>query len=243
MFPSLGLSPEELSYAFLIVIFGAFSQGVAGFGLALLIGPLLVMMNPVFLPAPVVILVLFICLLTVYRERSAIDLGYVKQTVVGFVIGTSAAAMLLSQLPQRETSLLLGGMILLAVLLSLSGLSVVANSKTLFSAGIIGGFMGTISGVSLPPVAIALQNESAARLRGTLASVGIISIAMAIIALCSIGQVHAREIFLAAFLFPAVLIGFALSSKVAPLVPPRISKALVFALSVISSVTMIIRNF
>lgn len=239
----LELAPQEVLLAFCIVMFGALSQGVAGFGLALLIGPLLVMVDPMFLPGPVVLLVSLVCALMVFKERSAVNVTNVKRTLVGYLLGTGLAAALLTSLPARETALLLGGLILVAVGISAAGLSVPPNRRVLFSAGIIGGFMGTVSGVGLPPLALALQNEPGPRLRGTLACVGLLSIIMAEIALVSIGKIGRDEVLLACILAPAVVIGFLLSTLITRHIDSRFTRPLIFLLSGISAVTSIIKHF
>lgn len=238
----LGLSLPQIAAAFAIVFFGAFAQGVAGFGLALLIGPLLNILDPVFLPGPVVMLVCVITALMAYNGRKAISVPSVKRTIGGYLLGTVLAAALISSLPQRETAFLLSALILAAVGMSVFGIKVPSGSGTLFSAGIVGGFMGTVSGVGLPPLALALQNESGPTLRGTLACVGFISIIMAQIALIIVGKLGVRELMIALTLAPAVLAGFLASVKAAAFCDNGYTRPVVFLVSALSAVILIIRN-
>ena len=238
----LGVSPQDFMLAFFVVVFGAFVQGTAGFGLALLVGPLLTMIDPVFLPGPVVIIVGFLTAMMAFKERASVDSTHVKKTILGYVAGTGIAATLLSKLPQQEMAFLLGGLILFAVAISVLGLRVVPSRKILLSAGVLGGFMGTVSGVGLPPLAIALQNESGPRLRGTLACVGSIGIIMAEIALVAVGRIGFHELQIALCLVPGVVLGYMLSIKTIRLFDRNYTRPAVFTLSILSAVTLILRN-
>jgi len=238
----IDLSIVELAMAFAVVFFGAFAQGVVGFGLALLIGPLLSMISPVFLPGPVVLLVSVITASMAWNGRKAVNVDGVKRSIGGYLLGTLVAAAIISSLPQRETAFLLGGLILCAVGISVAGIHLPATRKVLFSAGIVGGFMGTISGVGLPPLALALQSEPGPRLRGTLACVGFISILMAIVALVGVNKIGLRELTISLCLAPAVLLGFAASVKAAPRFDASYTRPAVFLLSALSAAGLIFRN-
>lgn len=235
----LGLSLTEFTAAFCIVVLGAFAQGVAGFGLALIIGPLLSIISPVFLPGPVVILAGVIAGTMVIKERKAISGTSVKRSLGGYCLGTIMAAALISILPQRELSLIFAALILSAVAMGTLGISLPSTRAVLFSAGTVGGFMGTFSGVGLPPLALALQNEPGPRLRGTLACVGTLSIIMSIVALVAINKLGWQEVLIALSLIPAVFTGFALSIKAAAFCDTGYTKPAVFCVSGLSAVALL----
>ncbi|WP_461211270.1 sulfite exporter TauE/SafE family protein [Desulfocurvus sp. DL9XJH121] len=238
----LGIPPLDCLLAFLIVVAGAFGNGLAGFGLALLIGPFLFMIDPAFFPGPIILLVGVVTALIIVRERNAIGVLNVKRSLGGYVLGTGLAALLVARLPQRETALLFGVLIVLGVALSLLGLRVRPTRKVLFSAGLMGGFMGTLSGVNMPPLALALQDRPGPELRGTLSCVGLISVVMSVAALMAVGRLGLREVQLAAFLAPGVALGYVLSFRVSPLFDRRCTRPAVFLLSTISAVVMIARH-
>ena len=236
------LAWQDFLSAFVIVTFGSLVQGTAGFGLALLVGPMLVMIDPVFLPGPVVLIVGLLTVLMARRESKSVNRENVRKTVFGYLLGTMGALGLLSSLPQRETALLLGGLILTAVGISMAGVRVEPTRRVLFSAGIAGGFMGTISGVGLPPVAIALQNESGPGLRGTLAYVGILYISMAVVGLAWLGRLGLQELYLGLCLSPGVVAGYLLAGRMTRFVDRGLLRPVVFFLSAVSAVTLIVRN-
>jgi len=237
----IGLSPSQFVTALCVVVFGAFGNGLAGFGLALLIGPFLLMIDPLLFPGPVILLVGLMTIMVFLREHNAISSTNVKRTLGGFVIGTGCAAVLLVRLPQRELALLFGGLLLFAVLISILGATIQPSRKVLFSAGLLGGVMGTLSGVSMPPLALALQGKPGPELRGTIACVGFISVLMSVIALVAVDRLGIREIQLALYLAPGVVIGYLFSFKVAHIFDKNCTRPAVLLLSSISAVAMIVR--
>ncbi|HKK33979.1 MAG TPA: sulfite exporter TauE/SafE family protein [Desulfomicrobiaceae bacterium] len=238
----IALTWLDFLLSFGVVTLGSLVQGTAGFGLALLVGPLLVMIDPVFLPGPVVLIVGLLTVLMAFRDSKSVNRQNVQKTVLGYVLGTAGALALLSSLPPRETALLLGGLILAAVGSSAAGIRVEPTRGVLFSAGIMGGFMGTISGVGLPPVAIALQNESGPGLRGTLAWIGILYISMAALGLAVVGQLGVRELFLGLCLSPGVIAGYLLAGRATRFIDRGMLRPAVFLISGISAVALIVRN-
>lgn len=237
----LGISFPEFGLAFVIAVLGAFGNGLAGFGLALLIGPFLLMISPAFFPGPIILLVGLITAMVIVKERNAISRTNVKRSLGGFVLGTGVAAMLLTRLPQREVALFFGGIIFFAVAISMLGIVIRPTRKVLFSAGLVGGFMGTLSGVSMPPLALALQGRPGPELRGTIASVGFISVIMSVVALAAVGRLGMKEIQLALCLAPGVIIGYLLSFTVSGVFDKNCTRPAVFLLSSISATAMIVR--
>ncbi|HHF51966.1 MAG TPA: sulfite exporter TauE/SafE family protein, partial [Candidatus Aminicenantes bacterium] len=63
----------ESILAFIIATFGSALQGTIGFGLGLIGVPLLVMLNPAYVPGPVLLSALCLTVLIAQRERHAIS--------------------------------------------------------------------------------------------------------------------------------------------------------------------------
>jgi len=87
--------------AFCIAVLGAILQGSVGFGLGLLGVPLLVLIDPVFIPGPLLLLAAFLLnLLISRRERMSIDFASVRWAVPGRILGAVLGAGLLALIPQ-----------------------------------------------------------------------------------------------------------------------------------------------
>ena len=100
-------------FSILLIIFsvalGAFLQGAVGLGLNLLAAPLLMLVEPRFVPGPVMAGALLLTILMVLRDREGIDLRGVGWMAAGMLPGSAIASLLLPVIPLKALSLTLGG--------------------------------------------------------------------------------------------------------------------------------------
>jgi 2-hydroxychromene-2-carboxylate isomerase len=157
-----------LAFASFIVGVGALLQGSLGFGLSLFAVPFLVMIDPAFVPGPLLVGGATLTLLMTIRDRAALDLPGVGWSTGGRILGSAVGAAALIALPTRDLILAIGALVLVAVALSVSGLRLRPTSRVLLGAGLLSGFMGTTATIAGPPLALAYQNETGDRRRGTL---------------------------------------------------------------------------
>lgn len=116
--------------AFGISLSGSLLQGSVGFGLGLIGVPLLVLIDPVFVPGPLLLGALILNLLVSRREHTAIDFTGVKWAIPGRILGAIFGAFVLDLVAKDQLSLVFGGMVLLAVLITsaLSGMFVILRN-------------------------------------------------------------------------------------------------------------------
>jgi len=129
--------------AFFITTIGATLQGSIGFGLGLIGVPLLVLLDPVFVPGPLLMAALCLTLLIALREHHAVKAQELKWAISGRVAGSVIGAGILTIVPREEISLLFGSMVLLAIAITLSGFNLSLKPANLFGAGTFSGLMGT----------------------------------------------------------------------------------------------------
>lgn len=72
--------------AFVIALSGSVLQGSVGFGLGLVGVPLLVLIDPVFVPGPLLLAAFLLNLMISRREHAAIDFKGVKWAIPGALI-------------------------------------------------------------------------------------------------------------------------------------------------------------
>ena len=114
------MSPFDTLLVILCGGVGFTLQGAVGFGMGILGSPMLILIDSRLVPGPVLASsMVFTALLTV-RERSAIDLVGLRWAIVGRAAGTIPAAAVLAVLPAEQLSLLFGGIVLVAVAISIS---------------------------------------------------------------------------------------------------------------------------
>jgi hypothetical protein len=119
-----------------------------GFGLALVAAPVLVLIEPDFVPGPMVLTGFSMTVLMVVRERETVNLRGVGWVLAGRVPGTVLGAAILISLPGELLARIIGGMILLAVLISACGFTVRPRRPALIAAGLMSGIMGTVARTS-----------------------------------------------------------------------------------------------
>ncbi len=221
---------------------GATLQGTIGFGLALVAAPFLVLIDPVLVPGPLLMAALVLALMMSWREREHLDLHGLKWAVVGRVGGSAAGAALLRALPANAIAVTIGVLVLVAVALSCVGLRVKPDSRGLFWAGTLSGFMGTTSSIGGPPMALIYQDSPGAKLRAMLSSFFVIGTIISVGLLAAFGSFGQAQAKAGAALIPGVVAGFALSSVVRKVLDRRAVRPAVLAVSSVAAVAVIVKT-
>lgn len=238
---------NELNAAFLMQFFilacviaiAAFLQGVGGVGFAMFAAPVAAVFFPELVPGPLLALGGSVSLLAALRERQHIMPNVVATAVGGRVIGTVFAVFAMTQLNKHSLELLFGSFILIAVLLSISGLRIDPNRKNISIAGVSSGIMGTLTSVGAPPLAISMQNLAPVNLRASLGATLFLGASFSLLGLSLAGIFTRYEAILSAMLWPFMLLGFSLSSKVRHKVSAKAVKLLLLSVCSVSAVGLI----
>ena len=206
------MSAGEIAFVVTTVLVGATLQGSVGFGMGLLASPILILIDPRFVPAPILLSTTVLTALLTYRERYAIDFHGIQWAMVGRIGGTITAGAILLIVPADRLVLLFGLFILAGVGISLSGLRFRAVRPVLVVAGALSGLLGTVASVGGPPMALVYQDASGARIRSTMSGFFLLGTVVSLAALWLVGRFGAYEIRLALIMLPSILGGFVLSS-------------------------------
>ncbi len=203
-------SPWLIAIVFVIVFLAAIVQAGLGLGFGLLAAPLLALVNPELVPAPTLILGFLTAGWGVLRERQGITWSEVGIGSIGRAVGVSVAAIILANITDRETFILMFGvMIAIAVGLSVSGWRIPFSGGSLVSMGAVSGLMGTITSVGSPPMALVYQNHPAKSARPTMAAFFMIGCAFSLIGLAIAGWAGWQDLLLAALMLPPMFAGLA----------------------------------
>ncbi len=225
-----------------MVFIGSAVQGAAGFGLGLIAAPVLLLLDPHWVPGPLMAAGVALTALVAYHEREHIDWLGLRFAFIGRTIGTIAAAIVLTMVSARAFNLIFAGLVLLAVALSMLGVKASPTRGHATSAGLLSGFMGTISSIGGPPLALLYQREGGPRLRATLAALFVTGAAISIAALAVIGRYGVVELWLTAFLVPATILGYVAASGLQGVVDRAGVRPLVLALSAASAAAVLFRT-
>jgi uncharacterized membrane protein YfcA len=221
---------------------GASLQGFTGFGANLVAVPLLLLIDPRFVPGPVVVAGTLLNLLSSIRADSSDILPDVRWTIGGQLPGAAGAAMVLAVLPQRPLTLVFAGAVLIAAAASVSGWHPPVNHPILVGAGIASGFFGTMTGIGGPPVALLWQDAGGPALRASLArhflAGALISLPLLVVA----GRLGPSELLVALALIPGTLLGFAFSGRLTQMFERSSVRPIVIGLSALSAVVVAVRE-
>ena len=222
--------------------FGATLQGSVGFGMGLLGSPILMLIDPGFVPGPILLSTLVLTLGLTHREHQSIDLRGVAWALSGRIVGTIAGAAVLALLPADELALLFGTFVLLAVAMTVSGLRLEPTRPILVGAGTLSGVMGTVASIGGPPMALVYQHATGSRIRATMSGFFFAGTILSIAALAGVGRFGVREVLLTLVLLPGVFAGFLVSGRTARLLDRGYTRAAVLVTSGISGLVVILRQ-
>ena len=237
------MSPGEILTVVLTVLFGATLQGSVGFGMGLLASPILILIDPRFVPGPILLSTTVLTVLLVYRERTAIDFHGIQWAMVGRLFGTLLASAILLVVSADQLVLLIGVFILSAVGMSLSGFRFDPIRPVLVVAGMLSGLLGTVASVGGPPMALVYQHAAGARIRSTMSGFFLLGTILSLGALWYVGRFGAHEIQLTLVMLPSVLTGFVLSKWTAVYVDRGYVRPAVLSVAAGAGLLVIIRQF
>jgi uncharacterized membrane protein YfcA len=226
----------------LIVVFAAIVQSTSGIGFGLIAAPLLVLIDPKFVPGTVIFLGVSVSFLSALRDMRDVNPGYVAAGLAGRIPAAIFAASLLAGISDVVFQVLFATIILLAVPLSLVGPAVRPSLPGMTVAGVLSGFMGTLTSVGAPPFALALQNAPASQMRATMNAVLTLGACVSMTALAFFGSFGWADVVRGLALLPAVFLGFFLARFV--IAAPGTARWLRYAvlgLCLLASVVLLVR--
>ncbi len=236
------IDPQTLAIASVIVFLGALTQSLIGFGLAVVASPLLYIVDPELVPAPVIVMGFSIAVLTLFRERGHLEFNGLQYALIGRIPGGFIGASLLLFAPQPILGLAIALIVAVAVVLSLYKLSLPVNKVTLFGAGVVSGIFGNIAAIGGPPMAILLAGKDASQFRAALSAFFVCSSAIALVILGVTGLLDVKHFWLSLMLLPSVFAGSLVAGKLVKRVDKQKTKLATLALCSISAVVLTIKS-
>ena len=224
----------------LIILIGSASQAVIGMGLNLFAIPLLMLVNPIYAPGPVLVASMLLSFLALRRVPAKVEWLELKYALAGLLAGTFIAAILVSQMDTSTLVRVLGLLVILAVGLILSGWSAPVSKSNLLVAGSSAGLLGTIAGVHAPPIALLYQGQNPDRMRGAILTFVGIGNGLSIVALYFAGRFGMEQLNSTLVLLPGVLLGLWFAPVLGKLLSPKTIRFLVLSISAISGLALVI---
>ncbi|TWX63690.1 sulfite exporter TauE/SafE family protein [Colwellia demingiae] len=237
------IEPSLLVVALIAVITGSALQSMSGFGLAVVASPILVIINPNFLPAPILALGCILSLLNCIRYRQQLHFSNIKIALLARIPGSVLGILLLALLPPIFFAVGFSLLIMLSVLLTYRRVDIHHCARNLVLAGFFSGLMGTTTSVGGPPIALVYQNSKLSTLRAELGLFFLIGTLVSLAMLLASGNINYAQVQLTLPLIPALFVGFASSFYLDKYLGQRYLKPLIATLSLTSCGIILLKAF
>jgi uncharacterized membrane protein YfcA len=230
-----------LTLSFLVVALAAYVQASVGFAYALLTAPLLQLVAPDLVPGPVLFSSLALSGLTAWREREWLDRRGVSLALLGRVPGALLAGLALGLFATRTYDVVFGSLIIVATFVSFWGGGVRPTPVAVVGAGFVSGFMGTLTSVGGPPMALVYQNADGPTLRSTLNAYFAVGATISIGVLAAAGRFGLQESLWGIAMLPPLAVGFYASRFTrGGLDGPRL-RPILLSIAALSSLAVVVR--
>ncbi|EWY41786.1 permease [Skermanella stibiiresistens SB22] len=224
------------------VVLAAFVQGMIGVGFALILVPVVALVDPTLLPSLVLALMIPLNIYVLWRERASLDWRGTGWITAGRLVGTFGGLAVLLVLVPWQLDMLVGALTIAAVLVTLAMPVFTLRPVNFLGAGLVSGITETATGIGGPPLALLYQHQSGPVLRATLAACFLVGQIFSLIALVAVGQVAPSQLSAALLLIPALAGGACLSHLSHHLANGALLRRLVQAFAVISGLVLIARS-
>lgn len=232
----------SLLLAMAAVFTGAFIKGTTGFGFGMVAAPVMMIIDPVFVPGPLLVLAMMVSMLILVKEWRNIDVRGLSVALSGRIMGTFLAAVTISAIPLALYGIIFGILVLGAVMLSATRWHFASSVRNLIMGGVASGFMGTLTSIGAPPIALVYQHETVAVIRSTLAAFFMFGTAISIGALFLFGKFSIDHLFISILFIPPLLLGLWASNAIVAKINMTLMRYAILSLSGISSIVLIIRS-
>jgi uncharacterized membrane protein YfcA len=224
------------------VMLGSILQAATGFGAGLIIVPLLALVSLDFLPAPLIFASMSLSAIMAWQGRSHIVKQGLTALMVGLLAGIVLGTLSISAIPLSRAGVIFGVLVLVGVAVSVFATRAPRNIPVAFGAGALSGFMGTISAIGAPVLALLYQHEEGRALRATLGLLFFTSSIVMLVSLHFAGRFGAHEATLGLWLVPAYASGFLFAVPIAKVLDRGRTRIAVLAISCAAAIALIVKS-
>ena len=204
---------EFYYFVMFLIIVGAITQSAIGIGFGIP-ACFLIILEPTMVPSCIVLMGTFLAFSNAFLSLKDIITEDLTYSFSGRVIGTLISIPLITLTIGTKSFLIIFGILLLiTVFLSAKKWNVIASKKNITIAGVCSGFMGTLTGVGGPPMAIVYQNSSSKNVVATLNMFFGIGALFSVLILIYIDLINLREVMRCLLLTPGIVVGIVLGRQ------------------------------
>lgn len=245
-FEIAGLSWPMVLLCTALALVGSSVQGSLGFGLGMLTSPLFAMIDHSFIPVAMMLAVMPLTFGVAIRDRAHIDATGFKWAILGRFPGVFIGLVALRAMNEDLLAYAVASSVAVAVVISLvtarRGQVVPTNAVTLTSAGFASGFMGTVTSIGGPPMALVYKDGDPRTVRATIAAFFSIGVVITVSGFVISGEIGRHELALTAVVLPGVLAGLPLSSVLGKHLSAAVMRPLILAICALSATLLFVET-
>jgi uncharacterized protein len=204
---ALDVSTLELILCGLAAVAGAVVQGAIGFGYALLVVPMLLLVAPEAVPVTPLVVATPMVILQAFAERRALDAPGFARLTAGRLPGTALGAWVLTRVGPSFVAAAAGALLLTAVAASAVRGVRSASRPLEVAAGFASGVAGTVGAVGGPYLGLAYADRPGPVLRATISLAFAVGVVLSLAAIGIAGEIDAAHVRLGLALMPCTLAG------------------------------------
>lgn len=196
------------SLAAVSLLVGCWVQTALGFGMAVIAAPIIVLLNPLWVPVVLTAVALVLSILNTWNQRADLELKALAIPFVTRIPGTLFGAWLLTQLNVFWLQVSVAICVMLAVVISYFGKQFHYTPGRLGAAAFVSGIMGTTTSIGGPPMALVMQHGRSNVVRANLSLYFGYSCTLSLIGYAVIGLITPDIIWASLSFLPVCLLGF-----------------------------------
>lgn len=238
-----GLSIPLVMTCTLLALIGSSIQGSLGFGLGMLTSPIFAMIDRSFVPAALMVAVVPLTIGVAVRDRQHIDTAGFTWALTGrfpgVFIGIVALGSMNGDLLAYAVALAVLVAVSISIITSRRGQIVLRTPRTMTGAGFASGFMGTVTSIGGPPMALVYKDGDPRVMRATLAGFFSVGAVISVVALALAGEIGQHELALTLVILPGVLAGLPASRILERYLPEDRMRPLILIICALSASILI----
>jgi uncharacterized protein len=237
------MSAEIMFVIAVSVLLGGFVHGAIGYGVGLVVLPIMAFAIPDRLPQVILLIAMPTVVWMAFQERRHLDIAAMSWLLSGRLVGTFGGVYLVTVLSGQLLQLTFGvATLLTAAAMALSGVSFQITRSRELSVGFVSGVMATTAGIGGPPVAVFYSHRSGPHLRATMAAVLLLGNLMSLGGLAFAGRLRMVDFAVSALLLLPLAAGLALSRRAIAFVDAGRIRPAVLTVSTVAAVILIIQS-
>jgi uncharacterized membrane protein YfcA len=226
----------------LAAVAGAVVQAVIGFGYALVLVPMLLLVGHELIPVAPLVVATPMVLWLAWADRHGLDLPGFGRLTAGRIPGTVVGVWLLGIVGATAISEVAGALLILAAAFSFVRGARQASPRLEVAAGFASGVAGTVSAVGGPYLGLAFADRPPAVLRATISLAFAVGLVISLLALMLAGRIERDPVVLGVALVPATAVGLWAGRAVAHRADPRWLRPAVLVFAAAAGTFAIVRG-